>query len=101
MKKLSPKQNLFIDELFKNVVIPSDAVLRSLTRSDKVKRFKRLKVDLSELIRMAGDEDTVRELLQAAQEALGPTATPEQLIDAVEREIELETKKKRLFRRRR
>ena len=66
-----------------------------------VQRFNRLKLDLSELIRFAGDEDTVRELLGAAREALGPSATAEQLVDAVEREIELETKKKRLLRRRR
>lgn len=66
-----------------------------------VQRFNRLKLDLSELIRFAGDEDTVRELLQAAREALGPSATAEKLIDAVEREIELETKKKRFGRRRR
>ncbi len=99
-KSVRDEQAVFIiDEVF-GINEPSRA-RRGLTTLPDVKRFRRLKVDLSELIRMAGDEDTVRELLQAAQEALGPTATPEQLIDVVEREIELETKKKRLFRRRR
>ena len=101
-KSTRDQQAVFIiDEVFKNVVIPPDHVLRSLTTDPKVKRFKRLKVDLSELIRIAGDEDTVREFIAFVRDALGSSATTEQIIDRVEDEIRRETKKKRLFRRRR
>ena len=98
-KSVRDQQAVFIiDELF-GINEPSRAK-RSLTTLPDVKRFNRLKVDLSELIRMAGDEDTVREFIADVRDELGQTATAEQIIDRVENEIERETKKKRLRPRR-
>lgn len=63
-------------------------------------RFQRLRVKLSELIRRVGDEDGVREFVAAAQEALGPNATPEGILEAVEDEVKNARGGRRFERRR-